>query len=433
MKIIHYFPGFDRAGGLNRYAGDLALSQGRAGHEVHVLYPFYGLRSAETISIGRSRRKNGIFLNRLYGAFPLPLLEGVREPQAMMREKAVDEKTLRFIADGKFDVLHIHTFMGLGKILPELFRQSGCRIVFTTHDYYPFCSKVNLIDCSGKLCNDCSNEKCSLCNINAPGERYLALRNSWIIKFKKILKPLAALRKKSSVPASSVYSIKDFSSLRNYYIDMLKMCDTIHFNSDVTRGVYYRFVPDIPGKVVPITHAGIIDRRRQVTVNAGKIRIGFVGSPALYKGLPELLAAADELYESGIRNFSVEVFGCSSCGKHLCEVNYHGAFDPSGADRVYRSMDILVVPSVCYETFGFIVSEALAHGVGVIASDMVGAKMLIDDSFIYHTRSELTGILNRVLSSPCEIEELSRKICSAPALESMEKHSRIIENLYNGI
>ena len=50
MKIIHYFPGFDRAGGLNRYAGDLALCQGRAGHDVYVLYPVYGLKAFEDIS-----------------------------------------------------------------------------------------------------------------------------------------------------------------------------------------------------------------------------------------------------------------------------------------------------------------------------------------------------------------------------------------------
>ena len=433
MKILHYFPGFERSGGLNRYAGDLAVSESRAGHEVHVLYPVYGLRTAETISISGSRRKNGVFLHRLYGALPLPLLEGVRDPEMMMREKPVDENMLRFITDGKFDVLHIHTFMGLNKTLLELFKRSSCRIVFTSHDYYPFCSRVNLIDLSGKLCENCSNEKCSLCNAAAPGERYLALRNSWIIKFKKVLKPLAALRKNSSVPqVSSVGNVKDFNALRAYYIDMLKMCDIIHFNSDVACGVYEKFVSDLPGKVIPITHSGIVDRRQGV-VNAGKIRFGFVGSSAPYKGLPELLAAADELHNSGCRNFSVEVFGCSSCGKHLCDVNYHGVFDPADADRVYRRMDILVVPSVWYETFGFIVSEALSRGVGVIASDMVGAKVLIDESLIYHTRNELIGILKRVLTSPCETEEISRKICASPALESMEEHSRKIVDLYNSI
>jgi glycosyltransferase involved in cell wall biosynthesis len=214
---------------------------------------------------------------------------------------------------------------------------------------------------------------------------------------------------------------------------MLKMCDAIHFNSSVTETVYRKFVPELKGEVIPITHYGITDKRSQVRVAPEKIRIGFVGSSAPYKGLPELLAAADGLYLSGICNFSIEVFGCDACGNPVCDVNYHGAFTPAEADSVYSNMDLLVVPSVCYETFGFIVSEALSHGVGVIASDMVGAKMLLDEKSVYHTREELCGILKRLLTNPAEIEEMSRKICASDALESVADHSRKTVDFYNRI
>ena len=163
------------------------------------------------------------------------------------------------------------------------------------------------------------------------------------------------------------------------------------------------------------------------------LRIGFVGSSAPYKGLPELLAAADELYLSGVRNFTVEVFGCDACGKHCCDVNYHGAFTSAEADRVYRSMDLLVVPSVCYETFGFIAVEALSRGIGVIASDMVGAKILLDEKSVYHTREELCWILKRLLADPAEIENISRNICSSAALETVAEHSRKMVDFYSRI
>ena len=435
MKILHYFPGLDRAGGLNRYSGDLAIEQGRAGHTVHILYPVYGLSEGETFSIGRSRRRGKVFLNRLYGAFPLPLLEGVREPASMMRHKKVDEVLRRFFLEEKFDIVHIHTFMGLSRELLELFRRSGSKIVFTTHDYYPFCSQVNLIDYSGKLCSDCSDASCSRCNASAPGMRYLVLRNSWMIKFKKLLKPLAALKKQRTQVLAGVENCeeKDYCALRSYYVGMLKMCDAIHFNSGVTEAVYRKYVPELSGEVIPITHAGITDKRAQVKVDPEKVRLGFVGSSAPYKGLPELLAAADELYLSGVRNFTVEVFGCDACGKHCCDVNYHGAFTSAEADRVYRSMDLLVVPSVCYETFGFIAVEALSRGIGVIASDMVGAKILLDEKSVYHTREELCGILKRLLADPAEIENISRNICSSAALETVAEHSRKMVDFYSRI
>ena len=435
MKILHYFPGIERAGGLNRYAGDLAIEQGRAGHTVHILYPVYGVAERKKISVGRSRKRHGVFFNRLYGAFPLPLLEGVSDPQGLMQCKEIDKKSQKFIAEEKFDIIHIHTFMGLSCELVELFKKSGCKIVFTTHDYYPFCPQVNLIDSSGRVCNDCSDLSCSRCNASAPGMRYLVLRNSWLIKFKKILAPLAALKKRKNANSvsSEKFELRNYSQLREYYILMLKKCDVIHFNSGVSESVYRRYLPELSGKVIPITHSGIIDQRSQVKADHQKVRIGFVGSSAPYKGLPELLKAADELYLSGVRNFSVEVFGCSSCGKHLCDVNYHGVFAPSDAKKVYRSMDLLVVPSVWYETFGFIVAEALSYGVGVVVSDMVGAKMLLDEKLVYHTREELGDILKKLLASPAAIEELSRKICEKLSLESVTEHSRKIVELYTEI
>ena len=198
-------------------------------------------------------------------------------------------------------------------------------------------------------------------------------------------------------------------------------------------GQYRKYVSELSGEVIPITHAGVTDKRAQVKVDPGKVRLGFVGSSASYKGLPELLAAADELYLSGVRNFTVEVFGCDACGKHCCDVNYHGAFTSAEADRVYRSMDLLVVPSVCYETFGFIAVEALSRGVGVIASDMVGAKILLDEKSVYHTREELFGILKRLLADPAEIENISRNICSSAALETVAEHSRKMVDFYSRI
>ena len=64
-------------------------------------------------------------------------------------------------------------------------------------------------------------------------------------------------------------------------------------------------------------------------------------------------------------------------------------------------MDMLIVPSLCYETFGLVVLEALSFGVPVMVSATVGAKDIVktyDERFIFHTPDELNSKLKWILS-----------------------------------
>ena len=49
-------------------------------------------------------------------------------------------------------------------------------------------------------------------------------------------------------------------------------------------------------------------------------------------------------------------------------------------EQIMSEADVLVAPSVWYETFGFTVLEALSYGVPVIVSDHVGAKDIVAEN-----------------------------------------------------
>lgn len=57
----------------------------------------------------------------------------------------------------------------------------------------------------------------------------------------------------------------------------------------------------------------------------------------------------------------------------------HDRYTYSGLKDIFDNTDVLVAPSIWYETFGFTVLEALSYGVPVVVSGTVGAKDILSN------------------------------------------------------
>ena len=79
------------------------------------------------------------------------------------------------------DVVHIHTLMGLPVEFLEVAKEMRIRTVFTSHDYFGLCPKVNFVDNEGHLCEGMDDKRCLVCNNTAWSRRLLWLRNSGIM------------------------------------------------------------------------------------------------------------------------------------------------------------------------------------------------------------------------------------------------------------
>lgn len=435
MRILHYFLGPNRQGGLNRYVRDLAAAQVGLGHQVMLLYPCGGLFPPASPSIQCAGRYRGATCYRLVGGLPVPLLEGIRDPAMMVgsRRRLTAGKCREFVDETRPDVLHVHTWMGFPRELLEVMRARGVRVVFTTHDYFGLCPKVNLIDDAGQPCTDCSNARCSGCNAAAPGERFLSLRNSAaLMRLKGVLTPLLRLRqacrRRREEPAGlREVKVLDYASLREYYLGMLRQCDCIHCNSRVAERVYASFLPGGNFRVLPITHGGIcwrpLERRDD---GSGALCLGFSGSEAAFKGLPmllEVLAGLESL------PWHLEVWGPErreTCGR----IRYCGRY--RRVEQAFGHLDLLIVPSVWNETFGFVVAEALGLGVPVLCSDTVGAQCLVEDSMVFHGREGLTRRLKELLEHPEVLREVRRRLVEGAVPDwSVEHHaSEMMTNVY---
>ena len=192
MNVLHYILGFPpmRSGGLTKYAIDLMLAEKKLGHDVYAVYPGNFSFFFKKRKVVKVKPNDGITTYIIKNALPLPLLHGIKKPELFVCNQNLDfDFFLDFFAENKFDVLHVHTMMGMPIAFLMAAKQHNVKIVYTTHDYFGLCSRVNFIDDSGKVCTGASTEHCALCNASAKPLWYIWLRNSWVLLLaKKLLK-----------------------------------------------------------------------------------------------------------------------------------------------------------------------------------------------------------------------------------------------------
>ena len=231
-----------------------------------------------------------------------------------------------------------------------------------------------------------------------------------------------------------------FEELLEMYRRLFLMVDAFHFNSQNTADVYRRYL-EIPekSKVIPITHSDIDDHRKQRKYDERVLTLGFIGSEAPFKGLPMLKDVIGKLNEAGYKErVRLNVYGGRvGLDDSLNNVFYKGKFASSKMAHVFDDMDILVVPSICYETFSFVTLEALSFGTVVIVSDKVGAKDLVRryaPEFIFDTKDDLLSMLNLLVIDRTSLKKYQENLLKDDWKYSIQEHSRmIVEQLYKRV
>ena len=113
--------------------------------------------------------------------------------------------------------------------------------------------------------------------------------------------------------------------------------------------------------------------------HTGPLRLLFVGhfrDPR--KGLPTLLEAFEQLRARGV-DVVLDVVGDGAV-KPAPGVVYHGAIaDERILATQYRACDLFVAPSNGMESFGIVLLEAMASGLPIVCSDIVGYRAVVPE------------------------------------------------------
>jgi len=457
LKILHISLGLPpyRTGGLTKYSVDLMHSQGQE-HQVFLLYPGKFTFSKKT-AIKKNKPYGSISVYELVNPLPIPLLNGINQPEHFMKE--IDHKVYEeFLIELKPEIIHVHTLMGIHKEFFETAKKLDIKIVFTTHDYFGLCPKVNLMDSKGNVCNDFDDGKsCIECNVNALSLPMVHVMQSYPYRYLKdssIVKSLRKIKKNqtknNTIGTSVEREIEEvdvnlathYIELRDYYLTIFRLIDYFHFNSSIAKEQFEKYL-EVNGKIVSISHQDISDYRQERNVKQRGnevVRLGYLGPIDTYKGFYSLKDQLDSLKEKGYTNWHLGVYGDFVNDPDTYNPKYYtsyGRYTYSQLKDIFNEVDLLIIPSIWKETFGFIGLEAQSYGVPIMVSEYVGFKDLVQDGetgFIYKVnKHDFIDKLSMILDDTSLLDYVNGNLLKLDFPHLMKQHTKEIINLYQEV
>ncbi len=233
----------------------------------------------------------------------------------------------------------------------------------------------------------------------------------------------------------------------DYQRQQLLRCDRIIAPSKFLKTVFA--ANGIPEERIEVIAYGI-DPERLGDLRGGRpnrlpnapLRIGFMGSIAPYKGTQLLVDAV--LQTEG--PLELQVYGRTSdfgeFGTDLekkassdSRIEFRGPFERDALGAVLSEMDVLVVPSRWYENTPFVVLEAFAGGVPVIATDLGGMSEIVADEvngelFARDDTADLGCRLARLADEPARLIEYQKAL---PRVKEQAENAAELDLLYSSM
>ena len=323
-----------------------------------------------------------------------------------------------FLREIRPDVVHFHHFLLLGldlltftrRILPDV------RIIFTLHEFVSICdANGHMLRTHDKaLCTRASPARCNQCFPNRGPEEFF-LRELWVKRHFDV--------------------VDAFTTPSRFMIE--------HF---VTWGLARERITHVTnGQPNYAANAGGASARNAaVPASPRRNRFGFFGQLVDNKGVWLLLEAAALLRAEGFTDFSIEINGenlryASEARRAGIEafreseealppeqrlVRFNGGYEVGQLAARMGRVDYCVVPSVWWETFALVISEAWMFGRPVIASDIGAMAERVRDGvdglqFAAGDARSLASAIKRAATEEGLWERLHAGIELPPAAEVM--------------
>ncbi|MES2125014.1 MAG: glycosyltransferase family 4 protein [Gemmatimonadota bacterium] len=277
----------------------------------------------------------------------------------------------RIFAEQHFDVVHFHMVTLFG---PAVLRYGeGSLRLYTTHDHWFVCPMYDLWKENREICETPSCLRCTMSYGRPPQLwRYTSLLDRELPRIDLFISP--------SRSTITQHQRRGFPYPMQHLPHFLPQAETAApAEPAVSPGgrPYFLFV----GRLVKLK--GV-----QTLLDA-------------FRRYPDadLLIAGDGVYEPELRRLA----------EGMPHVHFLGRQRPDALRSLYRGAIALLVPSIVYETFGFITLEALGQRTPVIARELGAISELVRDTgggITYHSEDELIRALARLQQDRVLREEL---------------------------
>ncbi len=407
MRILHlvhqYAP--EHIGGTELYTQWLSQGQSQRGHQVTIFYR----RSAEGAGI-EHRMEEGTHVWAAWAG----ALSPTRRFRATFGDPAIVRSFERALEEATPDLIHIQHLMGLPARLVPVIQQRRIPFVITLWDFWWVCANAQLLtNYSQEICDgpraylNCA--RCALARANAspfwpalPGAAALLAQRNQLLR--RIMEAADRL-------------IAPTEFVRRWYAQHKTPREKI--------------IVALPGLDVPTLSSP--DRQRP----DGAVRFAYIGGHSWQKGVHVLLEAfkdvesggelwiagdetADPAYVTRLRSLATS------------NVRFLGRLARAEVWKTLSQVDVVVVPSMWYETFSFLVSEAFAAGVPVIASRLgpLADRVSHGVDGLLVPPGDVQALRNALLQLVEDPALLTRLHAGIQPVPTIEDHVRNVEAIY---
>ncbi|MBM3977576.1 MAG: glycosyltransferase [Planctomycetes bacterium] len=442
LSILYVVHGFmpDTWAGTEIYTLELAKAMQRRGHRVAILarggaerseeeggpreasieeYEFEGLRVLRHVHRLRHRNLRESFSKS--------------EPEQMFRAVLAREKP---------DLVHFQHLIHASIGLPGIAKERGLPTLLHCHDYWALCSRVQMIRPDGQRCDDNMGAGC-----------YLCVKERWL-EHVPLARRVGALSGPLAPLVASSVGQQEFADLAERHkavpaayqqADLLispsrflrrKLLDSPLFEGTDP----HRFLYSDNG--LRIDHLQALAKRPDP---GRRIRFGFIGTLAWYKGGRVLIEALAKLKGERV---ALQVWGSFDPARdaHHAElaalvqssgapVEFRGRFPNERLSDVYAEIDVLVVPSIWYENSPITIHEAWLARTPVLASRLGGMAEFVRegvDGLLFEpgNADDLAAVMRRFVAEPDLVERLSRRF---PSPKTIDANAAELEFRYRGL
>jgi GT2 family glycosyltransferase/glycosyltransferase involved in cell wall biosynthesis len=320
------------------------------------------------------------------------------------------------------DVVHVQHLTGLSTALVALLTARRLPVVVTLNDYWLLCHRGQLLDRDHQRCEGPSVAGCARClgeaavpgavGWMAPVWRVVRSRlpDAWATRIERVVRRGVSAASPMCAGDAAAERLADMAAIVPHVAQFLAPSRTL-------AEAFRRF--GIPEDRLLLQEQGI-DRTRFAAVRRApgdRLRLGFLGSLMVSKAPHVLLEAVAPLSPRAVQvdlyGAIVPYHGDDTYRRRLeplltlPHVRYHGPIDHEAVPAALAAVDVLVVPSIWIENAPFVIKEAFAAGVPVVASRLGGMAELVAD--------ERSGLLVEP-GSPEALRAAIRRLLEEPGL-----------------
>lgn len=152
----------------------------------------------------------------------------------------------------------------------------------------------------------------------------------------------------------------------------------------------------------------------QTEENLGKPYFLFVGRLEKIKGVQNIIPVFEknDKYDLLIAGDGEYRENLEARARKSTNIKFLGRLNQKRLRKLYQSARALIVPSICYETFGIIIIEAFSRRTPVIVNNLGALPEVVEDSgggFVYQDENQLIEAINKLAGSDSLRDEMGTK------------------------